>query len=339
MTNNRGYIYVLANSAMPDLVKVGKTTRTPAERAAELSKVTGVPTPFIVVYEQLVDDCTAAEEFVHTMLQQKGYRESDNREFFRAPVSEIVGIIAKMPTQFSSNSDFEDDEDAEFFSSESNDELDEFVLDDDDFEDYEPEYPWLEIWEMAEKYRYGSGDFIQDYDEAMKLYKQAIKLGCFPAYGKIGNFYNFGHGVSQNDKKALEWYKEGIKKGDYYCYSDMGDLFASSGQFDNFHKCYKLLFKNFNQQQNELVEKLHFDGFSNSCQNYIAACFSHNAIIPAAEVVKEIKKVKQKLPSTKLKIIYFLTARIKKYSSNQENFYQNLVLNYQKGIKWVEENL
>lgn len=38
MTNNRGYIYVLANSAMPDLVKVGKTTRTPAERAAELSK-------------------------------------------------------------------------------------------------------------------------------------------------------------------------------------------------------------------------------------------------------------------------------------------------------------
>ncbi|MEN9595630.1 MAG: hypothetical protein RL236_64, partial [Pseudomonadota bacterium] len=68
MTNNRGYIYVLANSAMPDLVKVGKTTRTPAERAAELSKVTGVPTPFIVVYEQLVDDCTAAEEFVHTML-------------------------------------------------------------------------------------------------------------------------------------------------------------------------------------------------------------------------------------------------------------------------------
>ncbi|MSR16677.1 MAG: GIY-YIG nuclease family protein [Methylococcaceae bacterium] len=139
MTNNRDYIYVLANSAMPDLVKVGKTTRTPAERAAELSKVTGVPTPFIVVYEQLVDDCTAAEEFVHTMLQQKGYRESDNREFFRAPVSEVIQIIIKMPAQFSSNSDVQDDEDAEFFSNEPNDELDEFVLDDD--EDEEPDYP------------------------------------------------------------------------------------------------------------------------------------------------------------------------------------------------------
>lgn len=331
MKNNRGYIYVLANSAMPDLVKVGKTTRTPAERAAELSKVTSVPTPFIVVYEQLVEDCTTAEEFVHTMLQQKSYRESDNREFFRAPVSEIVSIIAKMPTQFSSNLDFEDDKDAEFFSSESNDELDEFILDDDDFEDDEPDYPWLDIWNMAQNYDYGFDDYIEDSDEAMKLYKQAIKLGCVPAYKRIGDMYNFGNGVSQSDKKALEWYKEGVKKGDYYCYSDMGDLFASSGQIDNFHKCYKLLFKNRNQQRNEVVENFS-TGFSYSSIAYITACFRYNGIIPAAEVIKEIQE-------NKLAIISSLTDQIKRHSLNQESYYQNLVRNYQNARKWVEENL
>ncbi|GDX84734.1 hypothetical protein LBMAG43_07760 [Methylococcaceae bacterium] len=202
MTNNRGYIYVLANSAMPDLVKVGKTTRTPAERAAELSKVTGVPTPFIVVYEQLVDDCTAAEEFVHTMLQQKGYRESDNREFFRAPVSEVIQIIIKMPAQFSSNSDFEDDKDAEFLSSESNDELDEFVLDDD--QDDEPDYPWLGLWNAAWDYTFGNGNYIQDKEEAINLYKQAIKLGCLPAYKMIGDIYFH----NKNHKKHLSGTKK-----------------------------------------------------------------------------------------------------------------------------------
>lgn len=45
-----GFLYVLANSAMPNMVKVGKTTRSSLERAEELSRATGLPTPFIVIY-------------------------------------------------------------------------------------------------------------------------------------------------------------------------------------------------------------------------------------------------------------------------------------------------
>jgi hypothetical protein len=47
-----GYLYVLVNSSMPGLVKVGKTARSPTQRADELSGVTGVATPFIVAFEQ-----------------------------------------------------------------------------------------------------------------------------------------------------------------------------------------------------------------------------------------------------------------------------------------------
>jgi hypothetical protein len=92
-----GFLYVLANSAMQGMVKVGKTTRSPAERAAELSAATGLPTPFIVVYEQLFEDCTEAETFVHTLLASKGFRVADNREFFSAPANEVIRAIALAP--------------------------------------------------------------------------------------------------------------------------------------------------------------------------------------------------------------------------------------------------
>src|ERR1700730_5084040 len=88
-----GYVYVLANSSMPGLVKVGKTTRLPSARAEELSGVTGVATPFIVVYEEFFDDCDAVEALVHTKLSVGGLRLSDSREFFRAPVSDVIKAI------------------------------------------------------------------------------------------------------------------------------------------------------------------------------------------------------------------------------------------------------
>lgn len=88
-----GSVYVLANSSMPGLVKVGKTTRDPQERAAELSSATGLPTPFIVVYDHHFEDCSAAEQFAHAYLEARGYRVSDNREFFSAPTAEIVRAL------------------------------------------------------------------------------------------------------------------------------------------------------------------------------------------------------------------------------------------------------
>jgi len=47
-----GYIYALVNASMPGLVKVGRTSRDPKDRAAELSGATGVATPFLVVYHE-----------------------------------------------------------------------------------------------------------------------------------------------------------------------------------------------------------------------------------------------------------------------------------------------
>ena len=48
-TPDLGYLYILTNASMPELLKVGRTARDPHERARELS-TTGVPTPFEVAW-------------------------------------------------------------------------------------------------------------------------------------------------------------------------------------------------------------------------------------------------------------------------------------------------
>lgn len=76
-----GWVYVLTNPAMPGLVKIGLTSRNPQARAAELTRATGVPAPFVIAWCRAVSDCAYVEAAVHRMLS--GKRVSGRREFFR----------------------------------------------------------------------------------------------------------------------------------------------------------------------------------------------------------------------------------------------------------------
>lgn len=89
-----GYIYVLLNSSMPGLCKIGKTTREPEERAAELSRSTGVATRFMVAYYVQVPDISVAERRVHEALSYA--RESKDREFFRVESKVAIDVIRSL---------------------------------------------------------------------------------------------------------------------------------------------------------------------------------------------------------------------------------------------------
>jgi hypothetical protein len=89
-----GFIYILINPCMPEMVKIGKTTRTSEERAAELSNATGVPMKFIVAYEIEVSDCDAAESDTHNRLAD--FRVNDDREFFNVPLKTAIQIVEEM---------------------------------------------------------------------------------------------------------------------------------------------------------------------------------------------------------------------------------------------------
>jgi hypothetical protein len=81
MAKGDGWVYVLTNEAMPGLVKVGRTSKTPEIRAQELSSETSVPGPFVVAYAAYASNHEQAEKVVHRKLRSEGLHA--NKEFFK----------------------------------------------------------------------------------------------------------------------------------------------------------------------------------------------------------------------------------------------------------------
>ena len=74
----KGWVYVLSNESLDGLIKIGYSSKDPGSRAKELSGDTGVPTPFIVEYEMLVEDPYGCEQRAHKILDDK--RVNQNRQ-------------------------------------------------------------------------------------------------------------------------------------------------------------------------------------------------------------------------------------------------------------------
>jgi hypothetical protein len=90
-----GTIYILRNSSYRGtVVKIGRTTRAPEDRAAEVSGHTGVPEPFEVLYEEQVADCELAERLIHGELVD--YRIRQRREFFNVPLKHAVRAVFRV---------------------------------------------------------------------------------------------------------------------------------------------------------------------------------------------------------------------------------------------------
>lgn len=90
-----GYIYILINPSLgKDLLKIGKTSTTPEERAKRLSSSTGVATDYYVAYEVETANCDRAERLIHKELAK--YRYTNNREFFKIPLRTAISLVEKI---------------------------------------------------------------------------------------------------------------------------------------------------------------------------------------------------------------------------------------------------
>lgn len=87
-----GWVYILTNEAMPDLVKIGYTKNPPHQRAKELYG-TGVALPFRVVYQVRCYRYQQIEAEVHRRLADK--RLNNNREFFAVSVAQAVKTVRR----------------------------------------------------------------------------------------------------------------------------------------------------------------------------------------------------------------------------------------------------
>ena len=76
-----GFIYLATNSAMPGIVRVGRTQNWPTYRIAELSSP-GVPEPFSCKASEFFVDCFKAEEKILAAFSAVG-APCDNKLFFK----------------------------------------------------------------------------------------------------------------------------------------------------------------------------------------------------------------------------------------------------------------
>lgn len=212
-----GFVYVLINQSLPGCVKIGKTTRDTAARAAELSAATGVPTPFLIAYDAYFNDCDEAEAYVHALLESAGARLAVNREFFTLGASEAINAVIQAQQKLGSKSSYNDDGNNARFDNQ-----------DEAFEELEPldidfaqQHLWEHVLSEAVDYDRGYGDVLADRDKAIELYKIAAKLGSLEAHVRLGELY----AESGAAEKGLEWLKRGADRGYLACWIELATVF------------------------------------------------------------------------------------------------------------------
>jgi hypothetical protein len=86
-----GIVYILTNPAMPELVKIGMTTRAEVmQRMSELY-TTGVPVPFQCSFAGKVEDVKKTERAFHKAFAP--YRINASREFFKIEDSQAIALL------------------------------------------------------------------------------------------------------------------------------------------------------------------------------------------------------------------------------------------------------
>ena len=235
-----GWVYVLVNSSMPGLVKVGRTARSAHHRAAELSGVTGIATPFIVAYEQSFADCQEAERAIHAELDRRGLRISPNREFFGGPASDIIRLVMQAGAgsgHAGAASPLPADQTAEACLA------------------------------AGDRARHGLGASLQDTGEAIRCYKLAASRGAMEAWERLGAIYIQLYARKRDRagrRRAMAPLKEGARRGNFYCYCGMADVFALEGHLANVAKAWALFFAGVTERDSPR--------FAQACSRYIALC-------------------------------------------------------------------
>ncbi len=84
----KGYVYIISNKSIPNLFKIGYTDRDPETRAREMDS-TGVPHPFVVEYEILLDNPRQVEQNTHLKLNS----HNESKEWFRCSFAQCVQAI------------------------------------------------------------------------------------------------------------------------------------------------------------------------------------------------------------------------------------------------------
>lgn len=92
------YVYVFSNPSMPGIYKIGYTDKLPERRLEVLSRPTGVPEQFQMIFSFPCFNGIRLEKEVHMAL--KDFRINEDREFFQLPLSQIIETIERLGEKY-----------------------------------------------------------------------------------------------------------------------------------------------------------------------------------------------------------------------------------------------
>jgi len=85
-----GFVYIMTNESLPNLYKIGYTTKSPAARAKELSR-TNIPNNYYVIAYAEYEDVEVAEKEYHLRYADKRFKQ--NKEFFEFTPEEVWKVV------------------------------------------------------------------------------------------------------------------------------------------------------------------------------------------------------------------------------------------------------
>jgi hypothetical protein len=100
--SSAGYIYILKPRISingQEVIKIGMTTRTVAERVRELT--TGSMVSFEVVYSLRIENARNFEKYLHARYRDRRLIAGGGQEFFTVPAQEVVAEVERRATEIS----------------------------------------------------------------------------------------------------------------------------------------------------------------------------------------------------------------------------------------------
>jgi hypothetical protein len=94
-----GWIYALASPSLPDVIKIGRTTRDPVTRARELGGYAGATADYVVVAHAAVSDAVACETHAHRMLHHCRRKGTELFDVTPARARAVIFAVARSSTR------------------------------------------------------------------------------------------------------------------------------------------------------------------------------------------------------------------------------------------------
>ena len=101
------WVYVLTNTSMPGLCKIGFTKNKPSERVKQINSATGVAVDFVVEWAYPCFNAHDVEKQVHKYLQDNGFRVNNKKEFFNISVDEAKSVVQRIGEPYKMTEDEE----------------------------------------------------------------------------------------------------------------------------------------------------------------------------------------------------------------------------------------